>query len=279
MKLADLVLHESTLRQVNRLIVQQPHACIIAGPADSGTYSLGLTLAETLIGSLSEQRNLLIIEPDNGTISIDAIRNIKQFLSLKYPRLHDNQLQRAVIIRNALHMRAEAQNALLKTLEEPPDDTIIILTTSSVDALLSTIRSRSVEIRIKPLAIDEYKKHFPDIGAVELQKLYYLSQGYYSLFVALQKNTGHPLYGAIDKAKEILEINVFERMCMISVLKEDKELLAHILYGLKQIIRYTVHNTPSNRNVHRYSSVVAAEQQLSRNIHPKLILADLFTNL
>ena len=54
--------------------------------------------------------------------------------------------RRFVIIDPADAMNAQAQNALLKTLEEPPDDTTVILVTSSPDALLATIRSRCARL-------------------------------------------------------------------------------------------------------------------------------------
>ena len=59
-----------------------------------------------------------------------------------------------VILDNADLLRREAANALLKTIEEPPPDSLIILVSSRPEALLPTIRSRCQEIRFAPLALD-----------------------------------------------------------------------------------------------------------------------------
>ncbi|HEX9285606.1 MAG TPA: DNA polymerase III subunit delta' C-terminal domain-containing protein, partial [Nitrospirales bacterium] len=59
-----------------------------------------------------------------------------------------------VVLDNADLLRREAANALLKTIEEPPPDSLIILISSRLEALLPTIRSRCQEIRFAPLALD-----------------------------------------------------------------------------------------------------------------------------
>jgi DNA polymerase-3 subunit delta' len=59
-----------------------------------------------------------------------------------------------VILDNADLLRREGANALLKTIEEPPPDSLIVLVSSRPEALLPTIRSRCQEIRFAPLALD-----------------------------------------------------------------------------------------------------------------------------
>jgi len=61
---------------------------------------------------------------------------------------------KVVILDNADVLRREAANALLKTIEEPPRDSLIILVSSQPEALLPTIRSRCQELRFAPLALD-----------------------------------------------------------------------------------------------------------------------------
>ena len=85
---------------------------------------------------------MVIISPEKE-IKIDQIRQVKQFLKLKRKKV--------VIIEKAEKMNIEASNALLKTLEEPPENSLIILTTSNQEKLLPTILSRCKKIRFKPL--------------------------------------------------------------------------------------------------------------------------------
>lgn len=86
--------------------------------------------------------------PDKRDISIDQLRDIQRELSLRpyeAPR-------KACIMEPAERMSVNAANSLLKTLEEPPGNAIIILLTENADMLLPTIRSRCQLIRFSPLS-------------------------------------------------------------------------------------------------------------------------------
>ncbi len=84
--------------------------------------------------------DLLILEPESGKkkIAIDQARELIKRLT--YPPLEGER--RVVIIPDAERLSLEAANALLKTLEEPPADTLTLLTTSQREALPATIVSR-----------------------------------------------------------------------------------------------------------------------------------------
>jgi DNA polymerase-3 subunit delta' len=69
---------------------------------------------------------------------------------------------RTVIIDGADEMNEAAQNALLKTLEEPPPGTLLLLLAAHADALLDTVRSRCQELRLQPLSEAQMREAFPD---------------------------------------------------------------------------------------------------------------------
>jgi DNA polymerase-3 subunit delta' len=84
-------------------------------------------------------------------IVVDQVRDlVDRRLSLK--RFEGRR--RFVVIDPADAMNPQAQNALLKTLEEPPDDTTLVLVASSPDALLPTIRSRCLRVPFAPIPAD-----------------------------------------------------------------------------------------------------------------------------
>ncbi len=86
--------------------------------------------------------------------AIDAIRRLRT-ISSKSPYEGDSKV---FIITEVDRMTVEAANAFLKLLEEPPDDTVILMTTSRLHALLPTIRSRCEEIRFSPIPLGELRK-------------------------------------------------------------------------------------------------------------------------
>lgn len=89
--------------------------------------------------------------PKANAIKINSIRDIKRFLSLDFSELS----YRVIIISEAHLMNESAQNALLKNLEEPPDNVIFILTTAYPSRLRETIRSRCWNINFDPLTEEE----------------------------------------------------------------------------------------------------------------------------
>jgi DNA polymerase III subunit delta' len=88
-----------------------------------------------------------VLVPDGDDIKIDQIRQIQSDLALK-PFEGEKKV---LLVDSAERMNQAAANAFLKTLEEPPGDTLIILVTPMPQSLLSTIRSRCQEIRFQPL--------------------------------------------------------------------------------------------------------------------------------
>lgn len=103
-----------------------------------------------------------------GSIGVDDIRSqINGDIAIKpYSSPH-----KIYIMNEAEKMTPGAQNALLKTLEEPPEYAIIILLTTNVNSLLQTILSRCVVLNMKPVADEQVKKylmeemHVPDYRA------------------------------------------------------------------------------------------------------------------
>lgn len=106
---------------------------------------------------------LLIVEPQGANIKIEQAREVIRFLSLK------SQAQpQAVLILEAHKMNAQTSNALLKVIEEPPENSFFFICTSSLSAMLATIRSRSQIWRLPNLTPKTMKEIFPGADATLL---------------------------------------------------------------------------------------------------------------
>jgi DNA polymerase III subunit delta' len=96
--------------------------------------------------------DVLIVEPgDSGSMKIDQVREV---VDRSGYRPFEGR-RRVVILDEADTLVGSAQNALLKTLEEPPPSSIFILVTSRPDALLPTVKSRCVRLRFRALDASE----------------------------------------------------------------------------------------------------------------------------
>jgi len=116
------------------------------------------------------QQRLLQKPQKSTTISIDTIRYIKQFCSLsKFCSSY-----KVVIIDHAETLQRDAANSLLKLLEEPPNNCVIILITTSLGLLPKTVVSRCELIKFLPLnkkvlsqILSLDKNYLPVLGSVE----------------------------------------------------------------------------------------------------------------
>lgn len=100
----------------------------------------------------------VLINEDGETIKIDQVREITK-KAMEQPIVSDKKVY---IINDSDKMTLEAQNCLLKTLEEPPEFLIILLISSNENAILNTIQSRCMTIHFKPISNDELKKYAMD---------------------------------------------------------------------------------------------------------------------
>lgn len=98
--------------------------------------------------------DVVLISPEERLIKTDEIRTIEEALSF---RPYEGR-KKVVIVDDADTMNQQAANTFLKTLEEPPEDSLIILISSRPDRLLPTIRSRCSSIVFHPLSLDSCRR-------------------------------------------------------------------------------------------------------------------------
>lgn len=163
-----------------------------------------------------EKPNTIGVEDIRGQINGDIA--IKPYSS---PR-------KIYIMNEAEKMTVQAQNALLKTLEEPPEYAVILLLTTNVDALLPTILSRCVVLNMKPVADNLVK----DFLMKELQIPDYRAK----VCVAFAR-------GNIGKAKQLASNEEFEniREEAVTLLKYIDEMeISEITAAIKKIMEYKI---------------------------------------
>jgi DNA polymerase III gamma/tau subunit len=129
------------------------HGYLFWGPEDKEKTEIALWLGKAL--EISDFDILRITTgEEKKEISINQIRAVKKHLGLS----PFSGLYKLVIIDGAEKMNSEAANALLKILEEPHRNTILILITSEPELLPGTIVSRLQEIRFRPVSLNQVAK-------------------------------------------------------------------------------------------------------------------------
>ena len=166
--------------------------------------------------------DFLYIEPDGNSIKIDQIRELQKKIQEK-PIISKNKVY---IINNADKMTTEAQNSLLKTLEEPPEFVTIILIGSNENMFLTTIKSRCMILHFNKIDDNQMKKYLK-----ENQELNEVTQNMLELF---QGSIGKAIE-LKDKQNEYLELEkMIEKLSNTNLIDLVKS--AEILYQTKDEI-------------------------------------------
>lgn len=137
------------------------HAYMFEGIDGIGKKTLTKELAKILLDmeNVENSPDYINIFPDGNSIKISQIRKLQTDIIV---RPHKDY--KIYIINYAEKMTIEAQNALLKTLEEPPEYAIIILITNNKESLLDTIKSRCEIIKFLPIGTRDLENYLVKNG-------------------------------------------------------------------------------------------------------------------
>lgn len=219
------------------------HAYIICGERYSGKEFIARIFAAALLCEAEDGKpcgkchNCLQAFSDNnpdiikvthekpGVISVDDIRTqVNEDINIK----PYGGKRKIYIINEAEKMNSQAQNAILKTFEEPPAYAVIMLLTTNADELLATIRSRAVLLNMKPVPDNLVKKYLMEEVKVPDYKA--------DVCVAFAR-------GNIGKARVLAQNEEFDniREDAINLLKYIKEMdVSELTAAVKKATEYKV---------------------------------------
>ena len=294
------------------------HAYLFSGPDGIGKRLMALALARAIV--CLEQRgcgnciacrkidhqnhpDLHILEPDGTSIKIEQIRSFQRELNLKpleAPR-------KICLIEQAETMTVGAANALLKTLEEPRGDTLLILLSAQPNRLLETIRSRC-----QPLP---FTRHPNSRIQTELERQLGIASTESHVLAALSEGSFKKAFGKdrelyLEQRRELLKTltglssgSILPILDFAEKLAADKTVLPDILEIFQAFYRdalMTLHGRPDEElvnldlkdKVHRISSretvatildkldaLVEIHRQLGRNVNRQLAMEVLLLKL
>ncbi|HXX43039.1 MAG TPA: AAA family ATPase [Chthoniobacterales bacterium] len=203
--------HLRRAHEQNRLA----HAYLISGPPGSGKREVAMRLASWVNGTpiedvfSSKAREIFVAEPESKSrrILIEQIRELEHALQMQAT----NGKRKIVIVSEADRLQPQAANAFLKTLEEPPQNSLLLLLSSLPEALPDTIVSRCIAIPLSPAGIEEpaseSAKLVELLGEVAKEKTwsvpvaYRLAQAVLGLLAAIREEVKEQIDAALDAEK------------------------------------------------------------------------------
>ena len=257
MKLTNFIGNEKVVDSLSKLFEggRFPHALIIEG--EDGIGKKTLDLACTLVcrgddkpcGECTQCKKAIAgVHPDISeyipaggvnSFHVDTVRNIINDAYIQ-PNEADYKIY---ILANAHCMNQNAQNALLKILEEPPKYVVFILTTNSKSALLSTVLSRSVCVTLEGVDIEratEYiTSHTDDVDYETAKKTVETFNGNIGkALLSLQDSKTGELVDVCNKlCTALVSSNEYEVLTLCSAFQKDRQGVVFACDLLKNIFR------------------------------------------
>lgn len=288
----ELIFHHKTRLKIENLINNIPQSILVTGKQGSGKKTtinyIACQLLKLDIKNLVNYPYFKTYGLNDSLVLIEDVRNLQEFLKLRVPSNRLDEINRVVILHNADRMSKEAQNALLKTLEEPPKGTVIILSATNKDKLLLTITSRLQELELLPISKTDAKEFFRNKYDSEdhFFKFYSLSQGNIGLLSALIDNQDHQLVQSINQAKQLLTLNKENRIFEVEKLSKDKTNVYQILDALLRICHAALINSSYKddfKSINNWQNterkVLESIELINKNVQVKLVLDNLFLNI
>ena len=272
----DLLIHPRTELQLSNYLDRAAQTMLLIGPAGSGKYTLAKTLAANLLGLQSINHLAaypyyleLTTAEAKQEIPIDDVRSVIAKLRLKAPG--KDGIRRLVLVDGADSLSQEAQNAFLKTLEEPAPDTVFILTAPSVRSIAPTIASRAQQLTVQPVTEAGAQNFYAgQFAKPEITSNWLLSGGAAGLLDSMLKNKAdHPLKDAVASFKTFLGMDTYRRVLYCDQLSKDKLNLGYFLAGGKRVLA-ALHQHSIKTGHDRQAAKLGKSRKLLNDLQRKL---------
>ena len=279
--LDDLILHESTRTALSALAARPPQSLLLTGPAGVGKRTAAEAWAR---GIIDHETSLRVIEADaQHTIAIETIREL-------YRATRDRQTSRhVVIIDGADGMSLEAENAFLKLLEEPAAKLTFVLTAPYAEMLLPTIRSRTQQIELPPLADDVIRRAVmakqPGIANSDLAQIAFLAQGRPGVALSLLHDTKRldAERERMQLVKQLATAAPYQRFAAINTLAADRDGCIATVEALARITQLQLSAAHTKTQLQHWLAVAdaleAALQSITSNGNLRAQLLRLFSSM
>ena len=255
MQFGDFAGNAAVKRQLTALVDagRFPHALLLEGEVGSGRRTLAGIIARAAVCEGGTERpcgacdvcrksahpDIAVYGEEGGSLSVDTVRDLRAQAYV----LPNEATYRVIILQNAHTMTPQAQNALLKILEEPPARVIFILTCENRSQMLPTIRSRCVCLAMQPVAYEEaasvLRARLPQAEEGALERAHSLFGGRIGQVIAGMRD------GTLQQVLELTPAFVDALVAtdelplvrLTARLEKDRTLTEGVLAGLQLVLR------------------------------------------
>ena len=295
MPFADVIGQEGPKKKIRSALAQQAigHAYLFSGDEGIGKRLMALRFAQALScetppsssqpDSCGQCRaceqidsgvypDLLFIEPEqekaNPQIKIDQVREIERHVIYR-PLLSERKI---CVIDDADRLTANAANAFLKTLEDPPEHSLFILVTSRPLRLLATVRSRCLTLRFSPATPDQFEGALALKQATAIEDARFLAQVCGNRIGVALRTDPSQLRSLHDRFFELCRPEtlahptaVLQQAEELSKTQPFHDVIDWLSHGLRDVLLMTL---GTERDLLLHQSQIPSLQQISESLTP-----------
>jgi DNA polymerase III delta prime subunit len=239
-------------------------------------------LYEQIIESRSVPYFAVDVKEDKKSIGVDDVKEFKEYLSLKADI--DGSYTRFVVVHSAEFLTREAQNALLKIIEELPTRTILLLIVNDKSKILETINSRCFRIKILPVEFNKaevYAKN-QSVERDVFKRSYLMSEGRSSVFLDLMMGNSNDTENIIDYVKKFISSDIYQRQIIVRDYTKNYDNDSFIK-SIQLVSKTSMRIAKKIEDKHKWKSIleksIIAEERLNHNVSSKLVLLSLSVSI
>lgn len=295
----SIIGHEKQLKRIESDIESGnlSHAYLLVGSNSIGKH----TVAKKMAGILQCENNFchecstclqvqkgshidtIELNDDGESIKIETVRELTERLSMTRQAKY-----KIVLIQSLERMPMAAANSFLKTLEEPPERTIFILTTNDITLLLPTIVSRVRAIKFNPVSpsflTKKLEELYPDQPTEVIKDISLFSLGRTGKALHLMESP-EALADYVKIYHDVQNFlsykNIVDRFSYVESFSTEPEKIDGFFNILKHVLRSKIleGSTDSRKHINTLSKIDEAGMLLKKNVNPRLVLENLMLAL
>lgn len=276
----EVFLSDNTKKRIKTALSGDIHALIIESPL-SGQFAQINAYVEHICNVTPGVS--IVIEPKDKSIGIDDVKSLRLQFSLR----NTSGEKRLIFINMAHTMTHEAQNALLKILEEPPEGTVFIINTAGLDQLLSTVLSRGAPIIAEKPNQDDLNNYFVNKGYKqgEISQALAISNGWPELAENILFDESTDFMNELNFAKQLLQSSLVKKLKEVEALSKQKQRIPLLLFALERLSHAAnASHIRSKAQVNEkwldiMQAVERAQLLYKHNVNNRLLLTELMTKI
>ncbi len=269
-----LILKPSVAKLLTFYNEHPPHALFLSGEKGVGLFTISATLAKKIT---KKSTDITILSPEKDSIAIERIRGLYELTR------SIQKSARVVIIDDADTLSIEAQNALLKLLEEPVENIHFILTSHSPQNILPTIISRTQRIDIPPVTRAQSKQLLEnkEITAEKVAQILFLAAGKPAEIHRLLEDSEYfeNQVVSMQDARSVLNVSLYDRLKISKKYSGDRSAALNFIALIGKLLHFTSLKQRNLYSVGLLSSLEQAASRIHANGHVKTHMAYLMTKL